>query len=225
MMMRIWVKNYGIDVSVERISLKGVCGRIKISGNMGLFDRYDYIVIDGTYEEEETDTVSLFEEMIDKKPDIKEKARILLGRDIVQFVSPEDTSTLNLIRRCRALPNAIYGGKGNTKVDIIEKLVKERARRMGVSVDDRLLPGSARPEIVQLSSEVKAQIAKVMTELQTLRDITGKRLYYSPQNEQERLLLLEAKKASERALQDIHKYGQMSYRTTLLNAGEQTKEQ
>ena len=69
------MKIYGIDVMVRRYELKQAYRMFERFGTES-FDKYDFIAIDGTYNEEENDTISLFELMLSKEPSLGEKSRI-----------------------------------------------------------------------------------------------------------------------------------------------------
>lgn len=190
-----------------------------------IFEHFDFIVIDGTYEENGNDTVSLFELMIDEDPGLTEKARIFLGKDIVQYALPEDEKAQQLIRRCRKLPNVVYGGQGNTKVQAINKCIRQRAKKLGVVIDDKLPNGDARKELLEAVSNIRSYIGEVCEYLQKTILEAGKTYKIIPQNEAERIALKEIKGIRSEATRDIHKSGQINvHLSTILEINSMERE-
>ena len=220
--MKTYIEIYGIDVQCIRYSLRDVYGRLHFTDITQLFNTYDFIAIDGTYEEDGKDSISLFEDMISEDTSIAKRARIFLGKDVVQYALPEDEYAQELIRRCKKLPNVVYGGEGNTKVQAIKKCIKQYAQDLGVVVDDKLPSGIARPEIIQYSNGITTQLSKLVYSLNNLYHSANSQVF-TPQNEEERWILKDIERIKKETMRDIHKFGQINARLRI--KGQENKEQ
>lgn len=189
------------------------------------FDKYDFIAIDGTYNEEENDTISLFELMLSKEPSLGEKSRIFLGKDVVQYALPEDEEAQQLIRRCRKLPNVVYGGQGNTKVNAINKCIRQRAKQFGVVIDDILPKGDARKELLERISNIRQHVCVITEHLNRVISEVDEKREIIPQNETERMILKEIGSIRSESIRDIHKLGQINvHLATILETNSMERE-
>lgn len=184
-------KEYGeqikfeIDVVVLDFSINDAHGRS--------FEEFDIIFFDASYEQDGESTIDILEKLIQRKPELREKCKVLIGKDIIEWGRHNDPKTKELIARVKSLPNIVYGNEHGSKIDLMIKYIEQVGRKKDIEVPKKAPQGICREEVLQAIGPYLEQIEKNLNEQQELGTSIMKALKgIESKNEYERKIIEHA---------------------------------
>jgi len=158
------------------------------------FEEFDVIFFDASYKKNGVSAIDILEKLINKKPEFKEKCRVLIGIDTKEWGRHKDAEIKELIDRVNSLPNIVYGNEHGSKVKLMIKYIEQVGRKNNIEVPKKAPQGICRKEVLEAIKPYLVQIQKNLDEQDQLGPNIRKALRgIEPENEYERMIIKYAK--------------------------------
>lgn len=158
------------------------------------FEEFDVIFFDASYKKNGVSAIDILEKLIQKKPELKEKCRVLIGIDTKDWGRHKDAEVKELIARVNSLPNIVYGNEYGSKVELMIKHIERVGRKNNVEVPKKAPQGICRKEVLEAIKPYLEQIQKNLDEQYKLGPNIRKALRgIEPENEYERMIIKYAR--------------------------------
>ena len=192
-----------IDCDAEYESIAAFNTRLKHRGNTDfLFEKYDALFFDTTYEDAKTNTsaITLLEMLIKDNPLFANISKVFIGNDIINYtmITEEGSEERQLFERVQKLPHIAYGNHKGTKLENMIEYIKSEGKRRGIEVPIVLPEGTCSREILDIIEPYMKLITGNLKEQSDLgmalsRPLNG----IKPTNETERRILRNARTVAE----------------------------
>ena len=188
-----------IDCDVQHEPITTFNNRLKRRGNTDfLFDEYDLLFFDTTYEDAKTNTSALdiLELLVSENPLLANISKVFIGNEFVSYTmkTEEDSKERQLYRRVQELPHIVYGNRKGTKLENMIKYIKSEGKRRGIDVPLVLPEGTCSREILDIIELYMKPITKNLRGQSDLsKALSNALLGIKPTSETERRILKEAR--------------------------------
>ena len=156
-------------------------------------EKFDVIFFDASYEQDGVSTIDILEKLIQEKPELRQRCKVLIGKDIIEWGRHNDPEIKELVSRVKSLPNIVYGNERGSKIELMIKHIEQAGRKNDIEVPKKAPEGICREEVLEAIKPYLEQIEKSLKEQKTLgRNIRGALVGIEPTNEHERKIIEEA---------------------------------
>lgn len=175
-------------------------------------EKFDVIFFDASYEQDGVSTIDMLEKLIQEKPELREKCRVLIGKDIIEWGRHNDPEIKELVSRVKSLPNIVYGNERGSKIELMIKHIEQVGRKNDVEVPKKAPEGICREEVLEAIKPYLEQIVRNLKEQTTLGINIRKVLKgIEPTNEHERKIIEHAQGVAELFSYNAHTIKQEYY--------------
>ena len=154
------------------------------------FEEFDVIFFDSSYKQGGVSSIDILEKLIQRNPELEEKCRVLIGKDIIEWGRHNDPEIKELVARVKSLPNIVYGEDHGSKIELMIRLIEQVGRKKDIEVPKKAPEGICRKEVLQAVKPYLEQIEKNLNEQKELgTSIRGALRGIEPENEYERNII------------------------------------
>lgn len=138
---------------------------IDMKGLIGGNGNYDLIIVNGSFDDKEYDSVYSMEKYLLENPEVRDKVLLLIDNKYLEYVSPESIIMCPEIEKSKKITFKVQGDKEGTKVDNIINIIKSHAKSNGIDIEDKLPEGTLSDEIQKLLNELNSNYNSIISDL------------------------------------------------------------